>query len=211
MSSVFHDMNFQKTDLNTVRELKEDCWRKARDEELQAFLGFYIMKKGPAKGIKAGIVGVGLILLVLTGELIFEMICKNDPSYNPVPIEIGMIATVLMLLFLACIRELVVRKAVLGLKDCVYVTDAIAYGKSASKVQVMVNGKRIAFDQYQFDEAVSPMDNVYQEDGTYIGFRVLLYVVIENNSCSMKAILGSQAYRHFTEQYKHSERIMGKV
>ena len=33
MSSVFHDMNFQKTDLNTIRELKEDCWRKARDEE----------------------------------------------------------------------------------------------------------------------------------------------------------------------------------
>lgn len=211
MSSVFHDMNFQKTDLNTIRELKEDCWRKAQDEELQAFLGFYIMKKSPAKGLKVGIVGTGLLFLVLTGELIFEMICKSDPSYNPVPIAAGMITAVLVFLLLACIRELAVRKTVLRLKDSVYVTDAIAYGKSGDKVQVMVNGKRIAFDQYQFDEAVSPMDTIYQEDGMYLGFRVLLYVVIENHSCSMKAVLGSRGYRHFTEQYKHSERIMGKV
>ena len=30
MAGIFEDIQFQKTDLNTVKELKEDCWRKAQ-------------------------------------------------------------------------------------------------------------------------------------------------------------------------------------
>ena len=40
MAGIFEDIQFQKTDLNTVKELKEDCWRKAQGEDLEAFLGF---------------------------------------------------------------------------------------------------------------------------------------------------------------------------
>lgn len=42
MAGIFEDIQFQKTDLNTVKELKEDCWRKAQGEDLEAFLGFYL-------------------------------------------------------------------------------------------------------------------------------------------------------------------------
>ena len=45
MAGIFEDIQFQKTDLNTVKELKEDCWRKAQGEDLEAFLGFYLKKK----------------------------------------------------------------------------------------------------------------------------------------------------------------------
>ena len=48
MAGIFEDIQFQKTDLNTVKELKEDCWRKAQGEDLEAFLGFYLKKK-PAR------------------------------------------------------------------------------------------------------------------------------------------------------------------
>ena len=30
MAGIFEDIQFQKTDLNTVKELKEDCWEKHR-------------------------------------------------------------------------------------------------------------------------------------------------------------------------------------
>ena len=33
MAGIFEDIQFQKTDLNTVKELKEDCWRKAQGED----------------------------------------------------------------------------------------------------------------------------------------------------------------------------------
>lgn len=209
MTSIFHDMNFQKTDLNTVKELKEDGWRKAESEELQAFLGFYIHKKNAVGGLKAAIVLVALVFLVLSGELIFEMLCRNDPSYNPVPIVAGIVATALLLLFLLCVRQLKVRKVLLQLSANVYVTDAIAYGGAGNQVQVMVNHKRIAFDTYQFDEAVSPMDKVYQADGTYWGFHVLLYAVVEENVCTMKAVLGSQGYRHYVQECRRFEKRSG--
>ena len=45
MAGIFEDIQFQKTDLNTVKELKEDCWRKAQGEDLEAFLGFYLKKE----------------------------------------------------------------------------------------------------------------------------------------------------------------------
>ena len=35
MAGIFEDIQFQKTDLNTVKELKEDCWRKAQGEDLE--------------------------------------------------------------------------------------------------------------------------------------------------------------------------------
>ena len=50
MAGIFEDIQFQKTDLNTVKELKEDCWRKAQGEDLEAFLGFYLKKNPHAAG-----------------------------------------------------------------------------------------------------------------------------------------------------------------
>lgn len=207
MSSIFHDINFQKTDLNTRKELEEDCWRKAENEELQAFLGFYIEKNGRRGGVSVVIVITALIFFVLAGELFFELMFRSDSSYNPLPIAAAIIMDMLLLLFLLCIRELSLRKNVKALENCIYVTDAIAYGKSDNKVQVMVNKKKIAFDEYKFEEAVSPTDYVYQEGGSCLGFRVLLYAVIQNKSCVMKAVLGSYGYRHFAERFKRFIKI----
>lgn len=203
MSSIFHDINFQKTELNTRKELEEDCWRKAENEELHAFLGFFIEKKGKKGGISAGIVITALIFFVLAGELFFELLFRSDSSYNPLPIAAAMITDMLLLLFLLCIRELSLRKNVQALENCVYVTDAIAYGRSDNRVQVMVNKKKIAFDEYKFEETVSPTDYVYQEDGKCLGFRVFLYAVIQDNSCVMKAVLGSCGCGHYAQRFKH--------
>lgn len=207
MSSIFHGMNFQKTDLNTKKELEEDCWRKAENEDLHAFLGFYIDKKGSSGGINATIIITAIIFFVLVAEFLFELLLRSDPSYNPIPIVVAMIAVILILLFLMCMRELSLRKMVQNLNGCVYVTEAVAYGMAGNKVQVMVNKKRLAFDEYTFDETVSPTDYIFDEDGRSLGFRVSLYVVIQNNSCVMKAVLGSHGYRHFAEKYRHFMKI----
>ena len=90
MAGIFEDIQFQKTDLNTVKELKEDCWRKAQGEDLEAFLGFYLKKK-PARSWQIAAWAALFVFLISAGELGFERLCKNDPSYNPVPMTIGVI------------------------------------------------------------------------------------------------------------------------
>ena len=144
MAGIFEDIQFQKTDLNTVKELKEDCWRKAQGEDLEAFLGFYLKKK-PARSWQIAAWAALFVFLISAGELGFERLCKNDPSYNPVPMTIGVIAGGLLYLFFACMRQIQSRRELLRIKSSVYVTDAIAYG-GGGNVQVMVNHKRIAFD-----------------------------------------------------------------
>ena len=81
MAGIFEDIQFQKTDLNTVKELKEDCWRKAQGEDLEAFLGFYLKKK-PARSWQIAAWAALFVFLISAGELGFERLCKNDPSYN---------------------------------------------------------------------------------------------------------------------------------
>lgn len=104
MAGIFEDIQFQKTDLNTVKELKEDCWRKAQGEDLEAFLGFYLKKK-PARSWQIAAWAALFVFLISAGELGFERLCKNDPSYNPVPMTIGVIAGGLLYLFLhVCAR-----------------------------------------------------------------------------------------------------------
>ena len=87
MAGIFEDIQFQKTDLNTVKELKEDCWRKAQGEDLEAFLGFYLKKK-PARSWQIAAWAALFVFLISAGELGFERLCKNDPSYNPVPMTL---------------------------------------------------------------------------------------------------------------------------
>lgn len=209
MAGIFEDIQFQKTDLNTVKELKEDCWRKAQGEDLEAFLGFYLKKK-PARGWHIAACAALFVFLISAGELGFERLCKNDPSYNPVPMTIGVIAGGLLYLFFACMRQIQSRRELLRIKSSVYVTDAIAYG-GGGNVQVMVNHKRIAFDMYAFDETVSPTEQVHKPDGTYEGFRVLLYAVIQDNSCRMKAVLGSAGVRYYASQCRKFEKKSGQV
>ena len=47
MAGIFEDIQFQKTDLNTVKELKEDCWRKAQGEEFRGISGILLKKENP--------------------------------------------------------------------------------------------------------------------------------------------------------------------
>ena len=61
-------IQFQKTDLNTVKELKEDCWRKAQGEDLEAFLGFYLKKK-PARSWQIAAWAALFVFLISAGEL----------------------------------------------------------------------------------------------------------------------------------------------
>lgn len=198
MAGIFQDTDFQKTNLNTVKELKEDVWRKAEAEELEAFLGFYLKKK-VSKRFRIVIAAVFLVFLIFAGELCFELLCKGDPSYNPIPIITGMASMAVLLVILLCIRRLGVLKELNSIKNYVFVTDAIAYG-NGMKVQVMVNHKRIAFDEYVFNETVSPTEKIYASDGTYEGFRVLLYVVVKEDICVMKAVLGNAGLRYYAQQ-----------
>lgn len=198
MAGIFQDTDFQKTNLNTVKELKENVWRKAENEELEAFLGFYLKMKA-AKRYRTAIVVVLLAFLILAGELWFEFLCKNDPSYNPFPIAAGMMALIIIFVLLVCIRRFNILKELNDIKKYVYTTDAIAYGNGV-KVQVMVNHKRLAFDEYSFNEPVSPMEKVYSPDGTYEGFHVLLYAVVKEDICIMKAVLGNEGIRYYVHR-----------
>jgi hypothetical protein len=211
MSSIFLDVTFQKTDLNTVKELKEDGWRKAKGEEREAFLGFYLEKLGNHKGQKTLIKAIAVLLLVFIGELLFELLCKGDSSYNPVPICICIAAMVLFLLIMLCVYALSLKKTASQVSEYIYVTDAAAYNNGTDCVSVCVNGKKIAFDTYRFTEPVSPTDYVYDENGACMGFRVLLFAVVQGNMCKCKAVLGSSGVRFYSQRFKKVQKMTGGV
>jgi hypothetical protein len=75
---------------------------------------------------------------------------------------------------------------------------------------VCVNGKKLAFDTYNFTEPVSPTDYVYGEDGC-TGFRVVLFAVVSGNTCKCKAVLGSSGLRYYRQRFVKLQKITGGV
>lgn len=206
MNEIFKGLNIRKVDLNTGKELEEVGWRKAVGEERQAFLGYYLFGRSIKKSIPVFRGIFVLIFMISLGELLFELLCKGDPSYNPAPMVICIVASVLLLGLNFVIHKLDIKKTMQRIGDCIYVTDAIAYDAGEDKVQLMLNGKKLTFDKYIFKEAVSPTDYVYDESYKKTGFRVLYYIVIADGLCETKVVLGTQGYSYYLGKYKHLEK-----
>lgn len=212
MAVTLKESDFRKVDHNTKKELMENCWRQASGEELNVFKTFYTASHSHRKVARVFRVLFTIMLLVSVAEWMFEMLCKNDPSFDPLP----MIVSTIISLFLLFLNEIIYRmnigKAVLRIADHVYVTAALAYNYADNKVQVMVNRKKLAFTHYQYGQAVSPTDYVYDENNQKIGFHVLLYVVLIDGRCENKVVMGSEEYEiyltHFHQKSKHGDGVI---
>lgn len=205
MNDVFKEMNIRKMDSNTRKELERDTWRKAQGEEKAAFLGYYL-----TKGIKItghNVIRAFLIILffILLGELGFEMLLKEDSSFNPLPIIICIVLCLLFLLISEALHKVNIKRHIQEIKDNIFVSNALAYYSGQDMVQVMIDGEKLAFDKYSFNETVSPTEYVYDDNNHLKGFRVLLYVVIQDGVVK-KSVLGNSAYYYYLEKYKNIEK-----
>jgi hypothetical protein len=187
-------------------EMEEPTWRKAEGEERDAFLGYYLSAHVVKKSINVFRVIFGLIFFISLGELVFERLCKNDPSYNPTPMYICILASIFILIINEVICRLVIRRTQKSIENNIYVTDAIAYPAGTNKVAVMINHKKIAFDTYDFKETVSPTDDVYDENSNKIGFRVRLYLVLYNGAVETKKILGDHGYNYYMSKFQKNDK-----
>lgn len=206
MNQLFENLDVRKVDTNTRKEMDEPGWRKLDSEESKVYATYYLYNGIPQKRYIFLRVVALLILFVSVGELLFEQLCREDPSFNPLPMWGGIIFGVILLLLNECILLLTRRSAFQDIRDNVYVVDAMAYNYVDNKVQIMVNHKKLAFDKYVFRQVVSPMDYEYDEHGKKNGFYVRMFLILKDGRCMRKDVLGSEEYQYYNNKYQKMKK-----
>lgn len=201
MNEVFSDRSMDKLDFNTRRQIAEKGWRKASEEEKYAFLGYYLNLKRKKSGFRY-LRFISLLLFVIAAaELAFEYVCKDDPSYHPFPILACMFLCLLLILFSQTGLQLQSKRYQMLLSDRIYVISGMASVVGDNQVQVILNEKTACGEPFTFNETVSPMDYIYDEQGLKKGFYVRLFLAIDELGGVTKTVLGSYGFDYYLHWY----------
>lgn len=201
MNEVFSDRIMDKLDFNTRRQMETEGWRKASGEEKYAFLGYYLNMRRKKSGFRYLRAVSFLMFIIAAAELAFEYVCKNDSAYHPFPILACMVLCLLLLLFSQTAIELQSKRHQMLLSDSIYVINGVASPVGDNQVQVMLNEKTACGEQFAFNETVSPMDYIYDEQGLKKGFYVRLFLAVDELGGVTKKVLGSHGFDYYLNWY----------